>query len=902
MESVAQPGDGIKIPHASPVTLTSDIYNLPVPATSIPISSISGNYFVGSNSLANGQYVRVGSVGGLPPTPIQEGITYAVKGASGSQFELSQDGTNVTTLADSGSGALYVIPWPISGVGAKYVLIHTDDDNNLPPFGVNIDPVAYASYMGQIILPSPSVTSGNSQYSFIGFAFNAYYWFEGIRWTMNPVATAAQIDPPGYEQFFYSYPETDHIIFDRNWFNFPPPPDRIAVEATVAGSNMAILSSYWDNENWWKVTKYPDSGAANPVINNSAGTVTFSVSTYSWPTVGNVYDSCSTGTQVLTVSGGSNASPLSFYVYFQHDPCVLTVLPQTGLTVTSTGSVTVLPAVATLSWPVDGGGYYTAVRVMQGTQTTGNINATFYNTAGTSGSSGGPDADEGNNGMHLLSTCGTASGPTLIQGGQIFGTGIIGPFKDENTGNGCTQNPSGVQNLGVSNDLTVQRVRVASPLYTIPASSSWTGGWYGNRNGPENKLGLRNKYVGNILGPWTPGVAQGECGLFATYSGSVSASNLALQNIQDTSDGEWAYNTCMAPLGLSSGWGVYAATWPGKLLQRIWIHDNLLFINWRLYTSGSLPQNDNVGTGVQFYIGAISDLDIEHNDSILTTGIFSPAVNLCCQPLGDWTISNNIFTFVIDNPGAGGLIQNNSGVPNPAYPDYTNYTVDAMLPNLNNVALNNNVWLSTCSNSTLAPPYCAAEMTNSQIASYATGYSSYPTNVFPSTGTTLANRLAGLSWYSYPTAWINPLTSGVPNIQNYTFNYLSPFISGGANRGSDGLDVGTNINAVLAAQGQVLNVHVSARGTTTASITVQAPPSGGAWDGTGGTLTLDYGTANFPSGSGTWTRINSPSSTTQAANGFTIQTFNLTGLTTGTTYTVRVNGAVMQPVITFTTN
>ena len=53
-----------------------------------------------------------------------------------------------------------------------------------------------------------------------------------------------------------------------------------------------------------------------------------------------------------------------------------------------------------------------------------------------------------------------------------------------------------------------------------------------------------------------------------------------------------------------------------------------------------------------------------------------------------------------------------------------------MLPNLNNVALNNNVWLSTCSNLTLASPYCAAEMTNSQIASYATGYSSYPTNVF----------------------------------------------------------------------------------------------------------------------------------------------------------------------------
>jgi len=178
-------------------------------------------------------------------------------------------------------------------------------------------------------------------------------------------------------------------------------------------------------------------------------------------------------------------------------------------------------------------------------------------------------------------------------------------------------------------------------------------------------------------------------------------------------------------------------------------------------------------------------------------------------------------------------------------------------------------------------PGSLVEITGSACASAAAMYSA--TNWFPA-GSALANRISDVYWYS-PGAYG---TSG----GNYRLNYQSPYFSSGSDHPTPGDfgDVGADINALEAAQGKVLNVHVSALGANTASITWLAPDSYAC--------TLDYGTSNFFNGSGSWTRVNS---TATGSAGARVQTAALSSLPAASTITYRVNCAVMQPTGTFQT-
>ncbi len=170
-------------------------------------------------------------------------------------------------------------------------------------------------------------------------------------------------------------------------------------------------------------------------------------------------------------------------------------------------------------------------------------------------------------------------------------------------------------------------------------------------------------------------------------------------------------------------------------------------------------------------------------------------------------------------------------------------------------------------------------MTSAQVSAAA---ALYPSNTWFPSGSTLANRIAAMNWFA-------PGAYGT-GTGNYRLTSQSPYFSGSANHASDGKDVGANIDALEAAQGKVSNVHVSALATTSANVTWVAPDSFAC--------TLDYATASFTAGSGSWTRV---VSTATGPAGARVQTASLTGLTPSTTYNYRVNCAVMQPTGTFQT-
>ncbi len=113
---------------------------------------------------------------------------------------------------------------------------------------------------------------------------------------------------------------------------------------------------------------------------------------------------------------------------------------------------------------------------------------------------------------------------------------------------------------------------------------------------------------------------------------------------------------------------------------------------------------------------------------------------------------------------------------------------------------------------------------------------------------------------------------------------LSSYCAGCGSGVADQGGVGADVDKVLAEQGQVILSSTNATGTTAASITVTQPDSG--------TCTVDYGTEPTVT---TFKRVS------QACTPGPI-TFNLSGLTTGTLYYFRYDGAVQQPMGQFKTH
>lgn len=856
--AISNPGDGIGIVPGTPIDLLSPVTTWKVPPSAVAVSSITGSTFnATAHGFTNGQQVHLSSTFNIP-SPTNPGVTYSIINVTTNTFQISQDGSTALTLNDGGIGQVYVFPFPLS---QSYVIIHsTAAASVLPPFGVRLDPVAYGANLGTIRITSPLVSPDFFEFQ----SGSSYYWFENIHFQMLPAMTAAQVDTDYYLRMMQVESYSDHIVFDRVWVDIVQPA-RLAVFAEGwSGTNMAIMDSYLDGLEFWKYSMIPN-GTAPTVGTNS---VTLNPVTVTWPNYLGAIDTCSISSAITPTFTGGTSGGLDFKVYLQHDPCIVTVAADSGLSVSGSGFTTV-PTTGSPAWPVDGTGHYTAIQIAQGTVNTSSITGftSYYTDNGTC--NGCPS--EGGGTIVLM-----LQGPYLFQNNFLQGAGIIGLFNDENSANACAgvTRCDSIQNTV---NITVKRNTMQADERYDPLSASWNGA-YGNwRNCMELKQGAQVLLDGNIIGPCYASLGGGQCFLWETYYGNL-ANNGTTPNPQLTGDIEIKNNTMRCANGIQGG-GLGSGYYNPNVSRRGYIHDNILMAN-----SYARSVNPNTGQGAAFLgtnmgLSGVSDLIIEHNTIWQAGGPFPPSFAHTYQLLSGWDISNNLFQLVGDSGSAwSGLNYSDGALGVVPVPDPTLTTPNVFLPFIPQFQFLNNVFLGTCTNSTPSTPYCTTEMNNTTINSYAAGYSNYPTNLFPTTGTTLSNRVAGVHWYD-------------PANLNFRLNYLSPYISGGASHASDGLDVGANINALEAAQGVVSGVHVSALGTTTASVTWLAP------DAT--SCTFDYGTANFPSGSGSWTRVN-PTAT--GPGGPRVQTASLTGLTTGTNYTYRVNCQVMQPTGTFVTH
>ncbi len=118
---------------------------------------------------------------------------------------------------------------------------------------------------------------------------------------------------------------------------------------------------------------------------------------------------------------------------------------------------------------------------------------------------------------------------------------------------------------------------------------------------------------------------------------------------------------------------------------------------------------------------------------------------------------------------------------------------------------------------------------------------------------------------------------------DFRLRYNSAYISGGAQRASDGLDVGVDMDLLEAAQGRVGNVRVHSLGPASAVIAYLAPD--------GAACTLEYGT------SATW----GTGARVSDGGGNRARNVTLSGLSSHTLYHYRVLCAVEQPAGSFVT-
>jgi hypothetical protein len=856
--SIANPGDGIGIPPGTPVVLPSGLGNPAYSSWKIPATAIAvtPNYTTSTFSaasvagLSNGQKVHLASYYYIP-SPINPGVTYSLinVNSSAKTFQVSQDGATPLTLNDNGVGAIYVIPWPIN---QSYVVIHSSaSPANLPPAGVRLDPVAYAPYLGVIKMSSPGT-------SILSFQFAGYYWFRDIELTVAPNAPATETDPTPSGYIFQTGPSADHIVFDQCWIHPPPAPDRIENGAMWGGTNQAIINSYIDNVDFWRPTRI---GA------NSTGgitNITVQPMTYSWPGAGNTKQTCTLSSPAtLTISGTSG---LVFYLYWTINPCQLTANVQTGLT--ATGSAFTIVTSASPSYPIDSSSDSTVLQIGAGTFQGSSIN---YQDAGISGASRW--ITESATGIQM----GGGPGPFLFVNNYFAGEGIVGIFKDENTGEGCAGAPTSCPLIYNTVDLTLQRNSIGwDPAY-ISSSPTWNGSWWFGRNGPEMKQGDRVLYDGNIIGPIYSGLGPGECLDLFTYIGSQLLTRV---NTESTSDIEFKNNTCTTTGdGIQMSGGSINGVTPGMGIKRIWVHNNL-FDNVNGYLQNPAPASNNAhGFGIQF--AAVEDVAIDHNTFAPNqAGDGSGSVLEQVSQSGSVTIQNNIFSYSTES-SVPGFAFSTSGQPTPIPAPANGAQGNALLSYLNNVSLNNNVFLCTWSNGN---PASLVEITGSACNAASALYSS--TNWFPS-GSSLANRLGNVHWRA-------PGAYGAAGGDYRLNDLLSTYISGGSNHPTAGSfgDVGADIDVLQAAQGKVSNVQVPSPliGTTTATITWLAPDSYAC--------SVDYGTANFIAGSGSWTRV---TSTATGPGGPREQTATLSSLPANSQIVYRINCAIMQPTGTFNT-
>jgi hypothetical protein len=879
--NISAPGDAIGLTPGVNYAPSSGYFYTPDNPNSLQITQANINvsastFTLSSGTLTNGTQVRFGvntlNGNGLP-LPLIPGYSYTVLNSTGSPstFQIN-DGTNTVALtSNTGYGYISVIPWPIS---QNYVVLYSTAPNP-PPTGVRLDPVAYNS-----TLPIITLTGGLGAFRWGALA--SYYWFQDIEFTTPGLAIAAQTDPPQTPAVLGTGAQQDHIVFNQSYFSPAGPVhyptatnDRSEVDIYADGSNIAITNSYLDGADYWRLARL--MGVSSWTYGGT--TLVVPAGEYDWVNNSGTRSYCTNAAPATLTFSGSGSG--LFYVYFTtaNGACgALSAQLQTG--VTAAGSVFSISSASTPAYPNDGGTLCgggpctTGLPIGIGTVAGGTLTSFSDDTGSTTQGA----SESGIGVIHVGAARGP--GPILISNNYLGGTGVVGIYMADDGENPCggVSGPAFCPMLYSQGNLTAVRNTVSPSIkffQFLPQGGGsnpvWDGQYPEFRNGPEMKECFQCLFDGNIIGPITTGTADGGCGIGVNQYTAEFPYTAGYVNYISASDYEARNNTCLYTGGGLGAIGNPNSISPGPVVHRIYEHNNLMIQNnaWTLYGPGPYPLAENsYHHGDSISTGQVQDIIFDHNTFYLQGGDFPLLTFMYVALNAGMSITNNVMNLVTDNGTTGmqfsDFANNFGGNSTSTLPACggSGYGT-ALLACMSYATWQGNLLVPTYSNSDI---YAGGpvDITTSAIS---TLQSNYPTGTLFPAGSSSTARIASVGWFN-------------PSSSNLRLKSSSPYISGGANHAVDGLDVGVDMDALEAAQGKVSNVH--AYGTTSTATTVGfvAPDSFGC--------SVDWGTVNFTTGSGSYTRVTN-------AGGQRVQDVMLSGLPAHSLINYRVNCAVQQP-------
>ncbi len=843
-------GQVIQIPAGSvclaPTTDAANSYwTSPIPPdvktfTASNINAGTGLITIPSHGFTNNQEVRLATDGCLPGSAggdpfcqlrgILKGEPYYAQVVDANNFYLmNAPSSTPIVFSDPGSGNQYIAGYPRA---LNPLIIRTSTaDAVFTPAGVRTNP-AWVPKMATLKLTTVGASYHNTIFS--PGLLGASIRFVGIEFTHgdNSAEANTTTDPQPWNGLFVTSPDASNIVIDRCYLHGLGYPNRLyRAIYNYDGHNMAIINSYLSNLDYWHpiFTGLGITRTSSTQFTIAPGTHHMGVITPVLPnTVTINFSGAGTGAAMVYFDM-SGTFTVNFSPSITPGSCtgttctILNTLGETAFGSCNQGD----------AWPKNANGRTAAgeiacVDIVSGAITTVQ-NADAFSSA---------DATEGAQSF----IAGYGPGPFMIQNNWISGSGIVMHFDDSGT------------DIYTRGDYTVQRNTFNVPLTEMFGGPISNGLRYGHRQTLEWKGGQRMKIDGNIF---DGGFSEDTHSSVMMEIGSVNQGNV---NDADVTNNTYQHG----PGGLTTPLGVDAGG-PMKPSQRTRVQNNLF---WDLngyvyYTVGA--QNPATGWIIQGGY-ANADITINHNTAYDNRGVITSFFYWIESPLEGLSVTNN-FIFYSDS-----YLFRNESFPTCASGDKA-FMDCAFTSGPGNPSY-------TLAGNVIVPSWTdSSGPTGQQAQSTVQGYYSG----MPASNSVMSSSLGGVPQTVASVGWFNSSSGVTPD---FHLKSSSAYISGGANRGTDGRDVGADIDALQAAQGKVTLTGVSSITTNSAIVTFVA------LDGVG--CTVDYSSSD-PTVVSSFTRVAN-------AVGAGVQNVMLSSLATGTTYHYRVNCAVEQPMGQFRTN
>lgn len=892
-------GDTIQLPaglaNAITPTVTGYLYYPNAPdATPYTVNVSTGVITVGAcpatygcQIIANDQAIRFGS-SFQPPNPLQPGFSYCETSVSGSgagaTFQVYPSvqvydavaqtitdtctgGTALTAFNDSGSTNFY-LNWPVDPT--RQILVTTADAAFLPPVGTIVDALGvnfstwYAPHMAYLqasatqVFPVPgsnpliSTHNGN-----IGAGALAHGWYtRGVALlSANLVPTLTNTDPIASPPLIGQEPDNSYITWEQVWLHGLGYPNRNSAGILYWDGAYNTLDSSTLDMDFWR----PFLSSSDATITATSSVLTIGANTGGFWLTNSLQCGAGTPAATITITGGTSSG--NGYVFYDMS-CVLRVIIPSGLTFTTTGTISVSTN-ASPAWPVDSNGRWNIGQVGIAGFSSGAI-LTGYPTGNQPDTSYALDNSEGVFGVDS----GYGPGPYAGTNNHIVANGIPWFFSDDEVPNGdCNFTPACPQ-IYWPHDIYVARNIIDFGLQHQTAGSQHVH--YVHRNNFEEKVGQRTYFGGNtVKNNYTDVQVCGPAVLINANGGPDQRGGPGLRSQNITWDFEGAGNYM---LNNSCDWnfgntpGIYSETPAG---ERFWLHDNVTLGS--AWNNGVPPtygsQSAGFGTGVllQSLVGW-EDGIFTHNTTIERRGsqslLFEPI-----ETLGEGNNNWGNLDAEVDTDYSPPILYFQGYQPGngtPSAPDLSGESGAAVIAAGLNWKWGPNVFLCGYSNS-------QALTAIGQLACTGTGgfSSTYANDIWP-VGVSPSARQATVNFFN--------LAAG-----NVQLTSASTYISGGVHRAPDGGDMGANIDLLNVAQGAVLGPHVFGVTSSAATVGFIAPDAVGC--------PVDWSLNSFV----TFTRVAN-------AGGARVQNVALTGLPGASNVQGRINCQVIQPLVTILTH